>query len=929
MKHVLNIFFGTIFSIALFHSNAQVTINPPFPLENQSVVIIFDASKGDGGLKGYSGDIYAHTGVITDKSNSSSDWKYVVSEWGENLTKNKLAPKGNDIYELSIGPTIRDYYGVPQGEEILQMAFVFRSADNSKTGRGTGGADIFTDLYSGGFIFIIDDPERVKIAEKNEDINFSATASETAAITLFSNNQEIKSVNGTSITHTFNFSESGDYWLKAVSTTNDTTISDSSFVHVKDEQVVEALPQNSMDGIEYLDNQSARLVLYAPGKENVFVLGDFNNWLPGDEARMKKDGDRFWLTLENLNPGKEYAFQYLVDGNIMVADPYTEKILDPWDDKYITNDVYPNLMPFPSEYTFSRVSVLQTNQEEYTWQTTTYPVPNKENLIIYELLIRDFTDERTYQAVMDTLGYLEKLGVNAIEFMPFNEFEGNSSWGYNPNFYFAPDKAYGTKNDLKKLIDECHKRGFIVIQDIVLNHAYNSCPLVKLYWDSENNRPSADNPWFNVASPNPVYSWGSDFNHESQATKDFIDKVTKFWMEEYKVDGFRFDFTKGFTNKNGDGSGYDESRIKILKRMADKVWEVNPNVFVILEHFAPDTEERELVNYKQGMLVWGNANYNFSEAAMGYNDGGKSNFSRASYQNRSFEQPGLVAYMESHDEERQLYKTRNFGNVQGSYITQVLATALDRSKLATTFFLSLPGPKMIYQFGELGYDFSINTCEDGSLNEGCRTSPKEAHWDYLSNADRKGLFNVYAGMNSLRKKIGALTAGAETLNLAGELKSIHLSHNDTNIVVLGNFGMTQGNINPNFQHTGTWYEYFNGQEYNITSTTNEISLQAGEYRLYADVPLPEFKDIITWADITHTFNDWNVYPNPTKDMVNVSSSNPISRIRVISLSGNIVLDKEMNQAYKASINASGLNKGMYILQLMSGNQTGIKKIIVK
>ena len=124
--------------------------------------------------------------------------------------------------------------------------------------------------------------------------------------------------------------------------------------------------------------------------------------------------------------------------------------------------------------------------------------------------------------------------MNAIEFMPTNEFEGNSSWGYNPNFYFAPDKYYGPKNDFKALIDECHNRGIAVIIDLVLNHSYNSSPMARMYWNNSANRPAADNPWFNEVSnfENTDAHWGSDLNHESLYTKNFVDSVNTYWMQE-------------------------------------------------------------------------------------------------------------------------------------------------------------------------------------------------------------------------------------------------------------------------------------------------------------------------------------------------------------------------------------------------------------
>lgn len=603
---------------------------------------------------------------------------------------------------------------------------------------------------------------------------------------------------------------------------------------VPDRPLEQKRPAGIRDGINYSSDQTkVTLSLLAPGKEQVYVAGDFNNWQTSDEYLMKKDGEHFWLTISNLIPQKEYVFQYLIDGHIRVGDPYCEKISDPWDDQYIPESVYPGLIPYPAGKAEGRASVLQTGQTSHIWQNTNYSIPEKEELVIYELLIRDFTEEGTYKAVREKLDYLQQLGVNAIEFMPFSEFEGNSSWGYNPCYYFAPDKAYGTEEDLKELIDACHQRGMIVIQDIVLNHAYGTNPMVMMYWDQANNRPATNNPWFNTVSPNTSFSWGYDFNHESTYTKQFVDSATSYWMTEYKVDGFRFDFTKGFTNTPGDGSGYDASRIAILKRIAGQVWKVNPEAMVILEHFADNAEEKELIAWQDGMLIWGNANYNFNEATMGYHENGKSDFSWASWQNRGFSKPGLVTYMESHDEERLMYKNLTYGASSGSYSVKNLSTALNRNAMAAAFFFSLTGPKMIWQFGELGYDISID--ENG------RTGEKPVKWNYFDDTNRKKLFDVYAAMIRLRDQFPVFTSGTETLNLNGELKSIQLALNNHHITLIGNFGLTQQTMTVPFQHTGTWYEFFSGGTLTVSSSPVTVTLGPGEYRLYSDQDLPAFQ----------------------------------------------------------------------------------------
>ncbi|WP_372773270.1 alpha-amylase family glycosyl hydrolase [Mangrovibacterium sp.] len=907
---VISLFFlaGSIF--------AQITTTPAFPTEDRAVTITFDASQGTGGLANYTGDVYAHTGVITDQSTSGSDWKYVIADWNVNIDKAKMTRISTNIYQLEITPDIRSFYGVPDGEQIEQMAFVFRNADGTKAGKATGGQNIYADVYKAALVVSLTSPSG-ELFHQNESITVSAVSSADANLSLKLDETLLISTTGSSISTTTSVSETGWKWLIASATSNGATAYDSVHVFISPSATEATMPDGYKQGINYISDTEVGLVLLAPNKTDIYVLGDFNDWTPSTDYQMKKDGEYFWITLSNLTPQQEYIFQYWIDGDIRIGDPYCDKISDPYDDSYITNEVYPNSIAYPTDKTTDRASVLQPGQTAYQWQTSTWTLPAKEKLNIYELLIRDFTEEGTYQAVIDKLDYLARLGVNAIEFMPFSEFEGNSSWGYNPNYYFAPDKAYGTKDDLKELIDSIHNRGMIVIQDMVLNHAYNSCPLVKMYWDDTNNQPAADNPWFNQTSPNTAYSWGSDFNHESDYTKAFMDSVTSYWMSEYKVDGFRFDFTKGFTNTAGDGGAYDASRIAILKRMADHIWSVKPEAFVILEHFAANNEEQELTNYDKGMLVWGNANYNFNEATMGWND--TSDFSWASYQARSFAQPGLVAYMESHDEERLMFKNLAYGNASGTYDIQTLSTALERNELGAAFFFCLAGPKMIWQFGELGYDYSID--------ENDRVGEKPVRWDYLDDADRLKLFDVYSAMLRLRDQYPVFTSGTETRNLSGATKSVQLAKDDHRITLIGNFDVTAQTISAPFQHTGTWYEFFTGQSFEVTSTTQSISLQPGEYRLYSDVQLAAFDDLATdVVDPVVKTSTISVYPNPTANQLYIECPYTISFLQICSLDGKIVRQVSPNQQ-NAELSVEDLQEGLYLIQLKTNQENYTVKFI--
>jgi len=911
-----------LFILSLFlsiNNFAQVSSNPALPKDNEAVTITFDATQGTAGLKDYTGDIYVHTGVITNKSTSASDWKYALASWTTNLPKARLTRVSTNIYTIEITPDIHSFYGVPSAEIIQQLALVFRSADGTKEGKATGAKDIFVTVYNDALNVSISSPSKINVFEKNESFTFTSSTSTTAELNVFLNNQQIATQTGTSITQNITIPNAGEYWLKIKATQNTTVKLDSVYVCIREATSSEAKPAGLLTGINYIDSQSATLIIYAPYKNYIFVTGDFNNWYPENSYQMKKDGDYFWLNIGNLVPKKEYVFQYLIDGNLKVADAYADKISD-LDDKYISSTIYPNLLPYPTGKALDRASILQTAQTPYTWTTNTYTVPTASKLSIYELLIRDFTSEKTFKAVKEKLGYLKRLGINTIELMPFSEFEGNNSWGYNPNFYFAPDKAYGTKNDLKALIDEAHNQGLIVIQDMVLNHSYNSSPIVKMYWNDVLSRPAANNPWFNQTSPNTLYSWGSDFNHNSQATKDFVDRVTKYWMTEYKVDGFRFDFTKGFTNTPGDVSGYDASRIAILERMASKIWEVNPKAFVILEHFTDNTEERELAAYGNGMLIWGNATGSFYEAAMGYNDTGKSDFNWASYQQRGFSKPGLVAYMESHDEERQLFKTQTFGNALGTYNTKDLITALERSQLATVFFLSLTGPKMIWQFGELGYDISIDQND--------RVGEKPVLWNYLNDTNRLKLFGVYSAMLRLRTQFDVFTSGKETLSVSGAVKKIQLNLADHNITLIGNFGITDQSNILNFQHTGTWYEFFSGNEITVSDVKVPILLKAGEYQLYSDKKLPAFEDLATPVSKKITYAEINVYPNPATDHIRIEAKEPIRTVELISVDGKSAC-KINGGANSINFSLDQIKPGLYFLRVQTNGKLYTEKIIKK
>ncbi len=912
MKHFSKyILLNFLLSVSYWLS-AQISTNPELPVATQKVTVTFDSSE-ESRLGYFTEDLYAHTGVIIKGSDS---WQYVIENWGNNTTQPKLTYKGNGIYELEISPDIYSFYSIPTGEKIVKLAFVFRSSDSNKQTN-----NLFVDVSS---LYVeITEPTGKSFYDLNQSINISAISSQNASLKLFVNDNGIAQSSGTEISTSSTLIQSGKNYIIAEAQTESEIVRDSVLVYVNDGVVTKPKPAAFKKGINYPNNTSAALVLWAPLKDSVFVVGDFNDWKLSQEYKMHRDGYYFWLEIPNLETGKEYAFQYIIDGNIKIADPYTEKILDPWNDGYISDDVYPNLLQYPTGKTSGIVSVLQPGQEKYNWEVNDFQIPEKEKLVIYELLIRDFTTEHTYKAVLEKLDYLEDLRINVLELMPVNEFEGNVSWGYNPSFYFAPDKYYGPKNELKKLIDECHKRGIAVVIDMVLNHSYGQSPFVQMYMNNYNILP--ENPWYNVSSPNPVYYWGHDFNHEAEVVEELVDSVNSFWINEYKIDGFRFDFTKGFTNQPGDGWAYDASRIKILKRMANRIWKNNEDALVILEHLADNTEETELANH--GMLLWGNMHGDYEKAAKG--DAGISDLKWALFNERGWNEPNLVSYPESHDEERIMYALKQSGLSNGDYNIKNEQTALERIELNSLFHILLPGPKMIWQFGERGYDQSINRCEGGAISDQCRLSPKPPYWEYLENKDRTDLFQVMAKLNELKQSYEEFTSDDFEYDLAGYEKWYSFATNENHVFAIGNFDVKQRTASGMVPKTGKWYEFFTRDSIEINSIQQNITLEAGEYRLYSTRKFDDPHIITEISEKNLQPENISIYPNPADNEINISSERSIQQIQIYSLTGKLVTQNYFSFTKDVKINVNGFTPGIYLIRIFQENSVSTQKFIVE
>lgn len=730
---------------------AQVTTDPnPVPEGHTGQVVITFDPAGGNGGMVGATKCYAHTGLITSASTSDSDWKNVIGSW-RGATQPQLTATNDGKWQLTID-NIFTFYGVPESTDIKKLAFVFHDGPGgTKEGKAASG-DIFVVLGE---------------------------------------------------------ASAPDIWEAVEGVT----------------AVSKSRPSGVSNGIYYgADGTSVTLCTYAASKteaaKRVFLLGDMTDWKLDAQHQLYKDGNYFWITLTGLKKGKEYRFQYAVeraDGvRKQICDIYSEKVLHP-DDQYEPRKVNPTLISYPTKGADGGyVTVIQPGKAEYPWSDATlnFKRPKKENLIIYEAWVYDYTAARTFKGLMNRLDYIQNLGVNAIELMPVSEFEGNISWGYNPTLYFAVDKTYGKPEDLKALIDECHKRGIAVILDMVFNHTKGTNPMAKLY---PYGNDLQYNPWFSTNPPEGDNGYGEEWNHDFGPAHEMFTRAFEYWLKEYKIDGYRLDLSHGLCGNTNNAV----SNLKDYYQNGVKA--TSSDAYMILEHWGNGQDQ--LIS--AGMQCWtGNVITNaYCQTAMGWLKDGDG-FDGA---NRA----GYVSYAESHDEERMQYKAKTYGN--GDLQTNE-AARLGRVAENVAFNVLLKGAHMLWQFEEIGYDISID--QNGRTG----TKPNPTAKGYFKQAERIDAFTKCAQVITLRTQLmpEAFT-GTPTVSI-GSGKALRTIQWGSNVFAVANFDVSSNQAVS--MPSGTWYDYLEGGN---LSTVSTYVLKPGELKVFTgqQTKAPTFTDIET------------------------------------------------------------------------------------
>ncbi|MGR3855599.1 alpha-amylase family glycosyl hydrolase [Chryseobacterium indologenes] len=942
-------FYSVVFLLITMAVFGQInyTISPDPFNETDVITLTVPGDQIDESAWGVSNNaIYIWTWSFDTNYQNSQDCP-TNGSWNNSNDLNKLNYNAaTDSYSLTFTPT--SFYG---RTGIGRFGFLLKD----KTGSHQTSPDIFVNVGTLNLTLTNPLANSLTSVPAGNSITITATASTNATFQLKANGTVVNSTTTPSQSYSYSYTVTQDANMELVATQGTNSKTAAFIVQVPRNVVSQAIPNWIRQGINYhpTDPTKVGLALYAPGKNFVHVIGSFNNWAVNDTYLMKKDTtnpDLYWIELNGITPQQLYTFQYRTNDLRKVADPYSPQILSSYDDPWISASTYPNLPAFPAGQGFE-VSTFKTGQTAYNWQVTNFQRPAKQDLIVYELLLRDFTQEKNWQSLINKISYLKSLKINAIELLPIMEFDGNLSWGYNTSFHYALDKAYGTPEKFKEFVDVCHQNGIAVILDVAFNHATGRSPLVRL-WNIDPDgdgygNVAANNPYFNQV-PKHSYNVFNDFNHTSLSTQYYVERCLEQWLTEYHIDGFRWDLTKGFTqscseNDEACTNAYQQDRVDIMKHYADRQWAIDPNSYMIFEHLGTDAEEQQWANYRiaegKGVMLWNKQTDPYNQNTMGYKE--NSNYDRMNHSLHGFTNMSGVGYGESHDEERLMFKNLAYGAVNGSYDVKNLNTALERMKTFGATFFTIPGPKMIWQFGELGYEFSINRCANGTIDSGCRTDEKPVAFTlgYDTDVNRKAVYDTWAKIINIRNTYPVFKSKTYTIesnNLTNDPNGLitriyvydaSITTGIKNVVVLANYTTSAQNVVPYFPYIGQWQNLMDNSISNIASTTAPITLQPGEFRIFGN-----YAGALSTVD-TNAANKLSlqIADNPVRNGIAklVFNKAKNGEILIFDMTGkrmdSFKLDKE-NGIYEAKISYPA---GTYLVQLKSDTGIAIQKMIIK
>lgn len=536
---------------------------------------------------------------------------------------------------------------------------------------------------------------------------------------------------------------------------------------------------------------SIEFKLFAPYNNGVALKGCFSDW---SEISMEKDKQGYFRTKVELEDGV-YQYKFRVQSKSHFLEP------DEWVE---VSDPYATDIDDPSQNSVITIKDGKKVVDTYTWQHDGQDLPSNEELIIYELYVGGFSGgegdegQGTLKDVIAKLDYLSELGINAVELMPIQESPGDKNWGYTPRHYFAVESSYGSSEDLKRLIDECHGRGIRVLMDCIFNHSDTETPLTQINFDY----------WYSREASDPDHSWGPEFNYEHydenldlKPAWQFVGDIVRFWIEEYHIDGIRFDAAKQIGN-------FDF--LSWIAQQGREATSMKP--YFNTAEYIP--EDPELVGYDKPMDACWHESFYIQALKHICGDG----FDLEGFKDViDCQQQGYggttnaINYISCHDHkytlaelgEREIFKDEAF----------------KRAKLSAVLLMTAVGVPLVWMGNEFG---EFNPDEEIKID-----------WSLLENDDNQSLLDYYRGLIALRKENHALrTNNIDFFHEDPESKVLTYTRwNDegSRIVVAINFSdnFLKDYTIEHFPQSGTWHEWTNN--YDVEAAGDKLTIDMGGY----------------------------------------------------------------------------------------------------
>ncbi|MGE5601941.1 MAG: alpha-amylase family glycosyl hydrolase [Nitrososphaerales archaeon] len=451
-------------------------------------------------------------------------------------------------------------------------------------------------------------------------------------------------------------------------------------------------------------NGRVTFALYAPGKRSVHLVGDFNGWNPGADPLHAGPDGRWWI--EKPLPAGSYNYQFCVDGDLLICDPYARELAE------------------GAEHDPPR-AIVTVGRPAYGWQHDDWSPPAFRDLVIMEIHVGDFTLQGNLQGVRDKLPYLRQLGINAIELMPIYEFRGQEGWGYNPAYFFTVETSYGGPDEMRRLVDEAHECGIGVILDLVLAHTAHRHPFNRLYSYEQS-------PWYGPGCGKRNEFGFPSLDYTKGPTQQFTADVQDYWLKEFHVDGFRYDYCWGIGTKEEMGVPYLVKTARAVLPAAYLIAEYSPEAPKDVNRAGMDGAWHVLGRYQLlALLREGTLNehdWDDFEAVTGFLDPWQQGYRQASQ---------MINFAESHDEQRLMCEVLEAGLDR--------AAAYRKSALAATVLFTMPGEPMLFHGQEWGEATPRLTNERNTL-----------HWELLDTAEGAQLQAHYQQLAELRRRHPAL-----------------------------------------------------------------------------------------------------------------------------------------------------------------------------